>query len=489
MHSDCVFLYSVEETVQSIAEYEAVIPIGKYQLKYTKNTPVTIFRCEGRELLIYGYAVDVMDGTYESIAEKLLKNSKTIEDVITCEARLGGKYLLLYSDATGTYAVPDATASIPFCYTAENAPFLCACDSAYIAKKIGAEPDAKRLKIRNMGDPSQAMPYNITVYKEIEQLLPNHYYSFSERKAVRFVNFTEPKTPRTPEAAAMQTAPLIENLLRFYRQHFKLYCPITSGRDSRVVLSFMRSVDKNVETYTIKHDHFSDEEPDLAIPKQISNAFSIQHNVLYDTEPPAQMYREFEGWFEMGYSRRTLMLAYTVKSAYGDGAIINGDIMGQIGKCSLHRDIPEKFATAKYFRCKLHNYSKASVAYLEEWIAEIKASKENVNLFDLFSLENRMGRWAAQANLIYSMLGQPNLNIFNSRSIIYPWTLVPRKDRKLSKIHTALIQMKDPSLLNVPFGTDKNIFETIAKWNGISYYFASFAKYCIEKCRYLYAHR
>ena len=50
------------------------------------------------------------------------------------------------------------------------------------------------------------------------------------------------------------------------------------------------------------------------------------------------------------------MIANTIKCNFGDGAVLNGDIMGQVGKCSLHRDIPEIFATPSYFRCKLHNH-------------------------------------------------------------------------------------------------------------------------------------
>ena len=59
MYSDSNFLFCIEACIQDIAECEAVISIGRYQFKYSKNTPVMFARCEERELLIYGYAVDV----------------------------------------------------------------------------------------------------------------------------------------------------------------------------------------------------------------------------------------------------------------------------------------------------------------------------------------------------------------------------------------------------------------------------------------------
>lgn len=486
MLSDSIFLFSVQSAAQHTTEYESVASFGSYSLSYTKETPIDKARLSDRELVIFGLAADLRNGPEDNLAHTILACTQTLQDVIDYEAYLGGKYILFYQDSTGAYAVPDATASIPFCYTAKECPLICASDCEQIVGAFDLKPDAELLKIRNSGDLSQAMPYDLTVYKEISQLLPNHYFSFSERKAVRFVNYTHKQTQMSPKEAAEQTAPLIKNLLRYYKQQFKLYCPLTSGWDSRVVLAMMLSTDKNVETYTIRHDNFSDEEPDVVIPKQIAEVFSVSNIQVPDLESSVEMAQSFDDLFgATGYSKRTLMIANTIKSSYGDGAVINGDIIGQVGKCSLHRDISEKLSTAKYFRCKLHNYSKASVVHLNRWIKDIKDSGEQVNLFDLFSLESRMGRWAAQENLIYAMIGQKYLNVFNSRSIIYPWTLVPRKYRKLSEIHRELIEMTCPELMDIPVGGNPSLVERITKLNGMTYYLASFAKYYYEKISFL----
>lgn len=485
MHSKSVFMFSVQKNIQDKKEYESVLAFGDYQIKYCDTTPM-MRACSGdRELLVYGYAVDVRNGTSDMLADLVLSGTKTITDVISYEANLGGKYLLFYKDANGMYVIPDATASIPFCYTTEGVEFLCASNSEYISKQLFIQPDEQLLKIRQNGELSQAMPYNLTIYREIEQLLPNHYFSFEDRKAFRFVNYTERFSLKSPKEVAEFTAPMIEKLMRFYYGKFKLYCPITSGRDSRVVLSFLLSADAKTETYTIKHQSFREDEPDVIIPVEIARMANITNKQILDVEPGEQLCEAFDDAFgNTGYSNRTLMIANTVYSAFGDGAVINGDSIGQVGKCSLHRDIPEFLATARYFRCKLHNYSKESLFYIRQWIKDIRKSGEKVNLFDLFSMESRMGRWAAQENIVYGMIGQHYLNIFNSRSIIYPWTMVPRKDRKLSKIHLALIHIKYPSLLEVPFEGVRSKFESIAKKNGLTYYFASFVKYYIQKFQF-----
>ena len=484
---DSIFLFQIQKNISKTDEYEKKISFGDYEIKYCKSTPMMCSNADNRELFIYGYAVDVRDGDSELLAEKILKNSQTIDDILAYEYYLGGKYLLFYRDKNGLYVVPDATASIPFCYSVGTEQVVCASNSECIARELALIPDKELVNIRKKSEISQAMPYNTTIYKEIEQLLPNHYFLLSEGKSVRIVISKEKQTTLSFQEGAMQTSSYIENFLNYYKNRFKIYCPITSGRDSRVILAYLLANKKQYETiktYTINHSFFSENEPDIVFPKQISDEMGVDYTQLSECIPTKELQDVFNNEFgDTNYSGQTLMIANTIKNACGDGAIINGDIIGQVGKCSLHRDIFEFLATPGYFRCKLHNYSHKSLYYIKSWIDEIKNANEQVNLFDLFSVENRLGRWAAQENLIYNMIGQTYLNIFNSRCIIYTWTRVPRKERKFSKIHLCLIKQKYPSLLKIPFEPD-SVIEKLAKANGVFYYVASFAKYYIEKLRF-----
>ena len=106
-------------------------------------------------------------------------------------------------------------------------------------------------------------------------------------------------------------------------------------------------------------------------------------------------------------------------------------------------------------------------------------------MFDLFSIENRLGRWAAQENQIYNAMGQLYFNIFNSRSIIYIWTAVRRSERKKALLHLALIKEFCHRLLEVPFEKDESIFIKFSKSNGLFYYVSSFLKHYMEKCKFM----
>ena len=211
----------------------------------------------------------------------------------------------------------------------------------------------------------------------------------------------------------------------------------------------------------------------------------MDYEQITDVDVPEELKADADVLFGKGkYSARTLEIAYTVKEKCKNSAIINGDIIGQVGKCSLHRDIPSFLMSPGYFRCKLHNYSEDAKKLLAEWLSEIKESSEKVNAFDLFSVESRMGRWAGKENLIYNSIGQIYLNIFNSRSIIYTWSAVARGERKNSELHIGLIKNKYPELLTVPFSKSDSYVERLSKANGLFYYLASYAKYYIENKKF-----
>ncbi len=481
---DCCFSFVMSKEAMH-NPFDSCIRIGDYFFSHDENTPICISSFDGRELVLFGYVIDVRNGMSNGLAEKILCETKIIDDVIDYEKWLGGKYLIIYRDASGCYVVPDATASIPIQYTTANTKFLCSSCEAYIVNAADLKVDRELQLIRNASDISQAMPYDVTSYYEIKCLLPNHILCCQSQTVKRFVNAKKNQEEISAEEAVKITAKFIENLAAFFVEKSKIYCPITGGKDSRVVMGYLdqayRNAGKNILGYTIRHANYTGKEDDLIIPEKLARLGFFQYEQIKDEPIDAGTYERMDIMYGKNrYSKRTLLIANTVHYHYGDGAIVNGDIMGQVGKCSLHRDIPDCFASADYFRCKLHNYTRKTNEYIKAWLRDIDNAEEHVNVFDLFSIESRLGRWASQENSIYNSIGQLYVNIFNSRSIIYTWTRVARKKRKNAEIQKNLIQRVRPEMLNVPFETDQNILVRISKINGVCYYIGSRIKHVIK---------
>ncbi len=480
----CLFSYFITETEAVIPELPIKEEFGKYKVFVDGNTPFSYASNGDVECIVYGYAVNVVTGEEDTVADTIVKNCKSIADAVDYEKYLGGKYVLFFKIEEQYYVQGDATCSIPVFYDTDDG-FISSSNYQYIVNAKQYCADGEFDLIRKSGDISQAMPYDITPCKQIKQLIPNHYLSVNDRSAVRFVNFGNVQKPISVDEATEIAEPMIKKLLACYLRNFKIYCPITSGRDSRVVLAFLAESGADFSCYTIKHPEHSDNAQDIVIPAELCRSIGVEHRLVEDVNVDEGLISEIDRVLgKDNYSKRTLRIAMTVNEYFGDGAIINGDIIGQVGKCSLHRDIPRIFATPSYFRCKLHNYSNGAKKQLKLWLDEIKASGEKVNTFDLFSIENRMGRWAGQENLMYNTVSQVYLNIFNSRSIIYTWTAVDRKIRKKSLLHLGLINKTYGALTEIPFEKDESIVFRISKSTGIAYLLSSYAKFYIEKTRF-----
>lgn len=476
-----VFSYCFSSELMENRDMPVNHRFGKYYLSVDSQTPYHTCKNQSCECALFGYAVNLLTEKYDCIPEQILMNCNSIGEVVAYEKNLGGKYVIFYKNGEEYYILGDATVSIPIFYSLTES-IICTNNCQSIAEKNNLTPAQEYMKIRECSDISQAMPFDITVYKEIKQLIPNHYYDVNNAQAVRFVNAPNKQKERSIEETTNKILSRIDVLTRYYQSVFQLNCPITSGRDSRVVLAFLLENGFNGPCYTIKHPEHNEKTQDVVIPQELCSAIGVPHTILADVELTKSAIDQMDNLLGKGnYSTRTLRIAQTIKQYCGDSAIINGDIIGQIGKCSLHRDIPSCFATPAYFRCKLHNYSNEAKKQLRFWLDEIKQSGEQINTFDLFSVESRMGRWASQENLIYNALGQVYLNIFNSRSIIYVWTAVSRKLRKKSLIHIDLIDKKAAALLDIPFERDENIIIKLSKANGMFYLLSSYLKYYIEK--------
>ncbi len=480
-----IFSYLISKIDLSIETLSQRSKIGEFFIQTDSQTPLDVSISGEKACAVFGYAVNVYTGDRENLSRLILDNASDVDQVIEYEKKLGGKYLIFFIDKDKAYIIGDATCSIPVYYGVKDSELICASNPKFLVDYWNITPDEDLMNIRRSGDISQAMPYDVTEYKELKQLIPNHYLNLEESKAIRFINSKAKQKAISVEEAVNISVPMIKNVFSLYNQEFDLICPITSGRDSRVVLSFFSAFKgSKIKAYTIRHEGFKSDTQDVVIPLRLCEIVGAQYEQIEDIALATGDIDEVDRLLGKGeYSKRTLMIACTVKEHCKGSAIVNGDVIGQVGKCSLHRDIPSFLATPGYFLCKLHNYSKEAKKLLKGWLEEIKDSQENVNTFDLFSVENRLGRWAGQENLVYNSIGQPYLNIFNSRSIIYTWTAVKRGQRKKSAVHVGIIQRVAPELCGVPFEKD-GFLTRLSKANGIFYYLSSRLKHFLEKIKH-----
>lgn len=477
---NCFFLSENDKHI-----YDKTIRIGRYYLNVDRCTQVVLAQKDGRTALVLGDAVNVVTGSDADIAAWLLDASTDMDSLIKAEKQLGGQYVILYAQGEGRLCVMgDATCSIPIFYAPE---YNCFSDSyERIAEAFGLCEDADLVRIRESNsDPKRVMPYDITAYKEIFCLLPNHYWRVGEPKEVRFINAATPQERLTPEQAADVTHPMIMRLAEYYFHRYPLMCPITAGRDSRIVLAYLSKVSGNtVNAYTMRHKGVPMDSEMIRLSRQCCDLLGIEYTVLEDMELPAEWTEHLDHLLgRNAYSKKLASICYTMSAQLGDFAAVNGDIVGHIGKNTIHRQLPERQATGKYFSERLPNFSKQSPKIVEEWIKDVRDNGEKIDIYNLFDVESRLARMLGINNMMHSQMGQKYLNIFNSRSIIYTWTAVDRKERNDERIHQELLKRTVPELLDVPYET-KPFSKRFFKKNNFLFRHSISVNYYIDKFKH-----
>ncbi len=460
--SEAVFCYLLTNSPSELFAKSIEFSKGLF-LSYTQTTDVVVAQLEQRKVCVIGFCVDAhMEIPRAELAGQLLRRCGGIEELVEFARRLAGQYVLLYEDEHGLFAFGDATGRVQINYAKNPSELAISSNDKLLADLLGCAPSERALRIRMGSEFSQPFPNDLTLYDDIRVLLPNHYIELKSRSLRRFFpRAAVAAVSNNPEVIAESIRHSIElsrNILREYRKCYDVICPLSGGWDSRLNLAFAQEADAGVECYTFKHPGFTETTGDYFIPPRVCKDQHLPHRILPDLPIPEEYQRSLETVVGPYHSKYTLTLAYTLLHAYKGKAILDGGIIDQVGKSLLGNSLPDRYGTAAFFQAKLHNVAAETRQEIQRYLDAL-GSKQDV--FDLFAIESRCGRWAAQGLMIYSAASIVTLNIFNCREIIELWMKVPRKLRVEKIIHKTAFETLNSSLLDVEFnpGCKTDVFK------------------------------
>lgn len=468
-----VFTYAISQGKEETFSQHLVLKTQNLTINYTDATAVCHAVSDNYEVAIIGLCVDAYGQIdREDIASEIMNlPEQTIETVYEFSNRFGGKYVIIYSGLGECYIFGDATCSMPVIYSgslSQGKVFISPFDKM-TADYFVYEPDPQLLKMRQSADPAQTMPGDLTPYLQVRALLPNQYLDLMTGEPIR----REITIPGLPfDEVIDRSITISQNLAKEYSKHYQIICPLTSGYDSRVVLSILRQLSSAPECFTTRFSDEKTEDEDVRIASSICQKEGISHQIFGFYDLPAEYLAAVNETAGLINSTQTIQEAYSYLIEAGEKARINGNIIGQIGKSSVTNNVPDSLATASFFTCKIHNRDRQCRDEMKGYIGELKKSSNRI--CDLFAYENRCGRWGGQEEALYSICGMNSLNIFNCRELILYWISVPRRQRVKKAIHLEMIRKTDSSLLNDQFNPgDKFSF---MKNNWVFYYIATFVK-------------
>lgn len=472
---NAVYTYMVSDKIVKKFSHQLFLESKELVVNYTSRTMVLHEVLEENEIAIIGLCVDAYgEIPREKIPDYFLRQSfSSAEEAFTFCDRFAGKYVILYIKENQCFLWGDATCSIPMNYTGslKEKHFCVSPFDKMTAEYMGILPDENLEKIRKGQDPSQAMPGDLTPYKQIHSLLPNQFLNGKSGEPVRMKFKCSGNIINTKEHVDYSYM-LAMNIAEEYGKYNQLICPLTSGYDSRIVYCVLKEKFPEILCFTQKYEEFNADVSDVRVPSVICKIYGQPYRMLEYKETPLQYIGDVVKNAGLSNSVETIKEAYMYMCEFHDEARINGNIAGQIGKSSITNSVPNVLGTSAFFQCKIHNTEKNTWNAMRNYLNDLKLSGDNI--CDLFALESRCGRWAGQEEALYSLCGMNSLNIFNCRELIREWMSVSRKARVNKEIHKEFIILSDEKLLQFPFNPDEK-FE-IMKKNWFLFYIATFVK-------------
>ena len=474
--SKAVFTYSI--TPSSDPDFSRHQKIAeKAFLNYTPNTSVLTGADEknGIQVFIVGLCIDSRTQlSREEIPSYLAKISseKSVEKIYAAAGRFAGKYIVIVRIDDRLWMWGDASGTLATYYATDPKSLAIAVTKPLVERQVAPLSDAKWNELSAGVASGQPYPADTTGAKNIKVLLPNHLLDLQTMRAWR-QPWPHKPDQNAPEKIIENTFLTAQNIFKEYSRHYDLVCPLTAGYDSRTNMAIGKTVNPHLSCFTFQHVGFTANTPDLLRPQQLCAKYGLSHTVLHDENMPVQQRDTISKLIGSDASDYVLSLAHTYRKHFGSRALINGNIIDQVGKSITGNAIPTCLAGPRFIRARLYNSSKTSLQIFKNYLDSVPQSMRQY-VFDLVALENDCCRWGIQSDIAYGLAGVNMLNIFNCRDLIASWSWIPRKTRVNKAIQTGILARVDKQLLSIPF-TPESTVKRLVRMHWPLFYLASFA--------------
>jgi hypothetical protein len=387
------------------------------------DLPATVVEHKGCKAILIGYAIDPyqLDLNEESIARRFVDTSVSAADVIAGIEKISGRFVFIVKTPNNFWLFHDAVAlrQVNYCKDKTGAVW-CASQADALAEQLGLEYDEEVLSYRKWA----AQKANIdefwlmndrTPYHEIKNLLPNHYLDLREAKAVRYWPARGCIPSLSVDESIELCTPILQNSIKAAAMRFDLQVGISAGGDSRKTLAACRGVRDRVSFFTHTPTQSSMVFNDVKVPARLLPRLGLAHQNL----GMKQMSEEFRTFYERSatWSREKRgHIAYTLLDKFGpDSTVVNSNI-SEVAQCIYW--LPKSKINGKGLATLSVLNHPLCIGEFQKWLdgAKGNCAAAQMNIMDLFFLEQRMGRWATAAFSEYD-IAHETFNPYNNRHL------------------------------------------------------------------------
>jgi hypothetical protein len=390
---------------------------------------VTQARGDGLSITLLGFILDpdAPELSDAEIVSRLALAARPGISPVDLTERFGGRWLLIIEEPDDVRIFADPAGLLQMFHTdaAESGAMWAASEPGILAEMLGLEisTEAREFMASDFytRDDEHWWPWDISPYREIRHLPPNHELSVRTGAARRFWPDKQ-FTPSTPDEAAEVVGETLRGLITAMHARCPLAVNLTAGLDSRMVLAAARPVARDVLFVTSKKRGMPESDPDLVIARRIAATLGLQHRVI---DSDCRLRPEFR---ELYFSSNLLCHEKWVYGAQAIHDALNlekaavGGHIAEVARCYYTTiksglDPATSFTPEALAQAIGMGQQAFAVRTMERWkdgLGEVY----NYDARDLLYWENRLGSWLSSCQQEFLLAWKEILAPFNNRRVL-----------------------------------------------------------------------
>lgn len=382
---------------------------------------VTVEQLENYAVLL-GYAIDPFqpDLNEKDILQRFVDNRISIEGIISGLEKLSGRFVLIVKSHEGLWVLHDAVAlrQVQYCRDKQGVVW-CASQAETLAERLGFEYDEEVLSYRNMPKWANKDEFWLlndrTPYRQVRNLLPNHYLDLLTGKVFRYWPRKGCIPPLSVDDSNRLCTPILKNSIRAAAMRFDLRMGISAGVDSRKTLAASKDVRDKIHCFTHTPTQTSMRMNDVEIPSRLLPRLGLDHHKLGMQLMSDEFRKYYEG--SATWARETRgHISYTLLQHFGAEATVLNSNISEVAQCVYW--LPKSKINGLMLSIISGLNHPLAISEFQKWVegARLACRDAKMNIMDLFFLEQRMGRWATAAFSEYDITHE-TFNPYNNRHL------------------------------------------------------------------------
>ncbi|WP_405247872.1 hypothetical protein [Cellulophaga sp. Asnod2-G02] len=403
--------------------------LGKHQLHVHPDCLQTTATNTSKKAVLLGHVLDPRNQELSSsdILETLLKqnNENGIEKVLY---GLVGRFVLIVEENNEFTFFNDACGLKSFFYTEQKKEFYAASQPLLLklvtenviikGKRFDSYHNSDYVK----GSKENWFPSGTSLYPDVYHLVANHYLKSETLKQTRYWPVKKLEI-YSYEEAKQKFAELLKLTLETGSKKHNLGLGLTSGFDSRILLSASKKVTKDMLFYTLQYRNLDQNSNDIRIPVSLSKKLGFSHEVMdCRLQTTNQFKKIYLANSDMAHLNDWGHIAFGISQNLPEGTMSVKGSCSETGRCFFYKNGIHPEIKSSHDIMSINPKWKG-IPFIENqiasWYDEIKDPNMNkgYNILDLFHWEVSTGSWQTQSQLEWDIV-HDTFTPFNNRELL-----------------------------------------------------------------------